>query len=66
MVKQDYKTVKQLMAVIWCGWQALHSMSTDEGMRQRAATLGAAIRAEDGVGAAVRQIEAFGVASGLA
>ena len=39
--------------------QALHSATTDAAMRQRAVQLGEAIRAEDGIGNAVRVIEGF-------
>lgn len=38
---------------------ALHRVATDSAMRQRAVTLGEKIRAEDGVGQAVRLIEAY-------
>jgi len=39
--------------------KALHETVTDTAMRERAARLGGAIRAEDGVGSAVRVIEGF-------
>ncbi|MCJ7678020.1 MAG: glycosyltransferase [Anaerolineales bacterium] len=39
--------------------KALHETVTDTAMRERAAWLGGAIRAEDGVGSAVRVIEGF-------